>query len=70
MKGFKMLNPYGQTNSFMCFLPHVSVAGVGERLRNASIAAHFRRKGCVGDAALRGSDQGEPAKRGSPTKGI
>jgi len=25
----------------------------------ANIASPFRRKGCVGDAALRGSDQGE-----------
>jgi hypothetical protein len=31
----------------MCFLPNVSVAGVGERLRNANIAAHFRWKGCA-----------------------
>jgi len=38
-----------------------SVAGVEGRLPKASIAYHFRRKGCVGDAALRGSDQGEPA---------
>ena len=29
----------------------------------AGIAAHLRRKGCVGDAALRGSDQGEPPER-------
>jgi hypothetical protein len=65
-----MLKPYRITNSFMCFLPHVSVAGVGERLPKASIAAHFRRKGCVGDAALRGSDQGEPFFYGSPLKGI
>jgi len=27
------------------FLPNESVAGVGERLRNANIAVHFRRKG-------------------------
>jgi hypothetical protein len=53
----------------MFFLPKVSVAGVGERLPKANIAAHFRRKGCVGDAALRGSDQGEPFLNGSPTKG-
>jgi len=46
---------------------------VRERLLSASeadIAEHLRRKGCVGDAALRGSDQGEPAQRGSPTKGF
>ncbi len=42
----------------MFFLPKVGVAGVGERLPKENIAAHFRRKGCVGDAALRGSDRG------------
>jgi hypothetical protein len=31
--------------SFMCFLPNGSVAGVGERLPEADIAAHLRRKG-------------------------
>ncbi len=41
-----------------------------DRLRNAGIGAHFRWKGWSGDAALRGSDQGEPAQRGSPTKGL
>ena len=36
------------------------VAGGGERLPEANIASPFRRKECVGDAALRGSDQGKP----------
>jgi len=47
----------------MCFLPNGGVAEVRERLLSVSeagIAAYFRWKGCVGDAALRGSDQGEP----------
>ena len=35
----------------MFFLPNVSVAGVGGRLPQASIAAHFRRKGCAKDPA-------------------
>ncbi len=48
---------------FMFFLHNGGVAGVRERLPKADIAAHSRRKGCVGDAALRGSDQGEPPKR-------
>ena len=46
------------------FLPNGSVGGVRERLLSVSeagIASHLRRKGCVGDAALRGSDQGKPA---------
>ena len=34
-----------------------------ERLPEANIAEHLRWKGCVGDAALRGSDQGEPPER-------
>jgi len=46
-----------------------SVAGVRERSPKANIASHLRWKGCVGDAALRGSDQGEPPQGGSPTKG-
>ncbi len=52
---------------YLCFLPIVSVAGVGERLLSVSeagFAAHFRRKGCAKDAAARlcgrgGFGQGE-----------
>ena len=50
---------------FLCFLPNVSVAGVGERLPEADIAAHFRWKGCAKDPAARlcgrgGFGQGKP----------
>ena len=44
----------------LCFLPNGGVAEERERLRSASeagIASFFRWNGCVGDAALRGSDQ-------------
>ncbi len=41
----------------------------------ANIASPFRRKGCAKDPAARlcgrgGFGQGEPAKRGSPAKGL
>ncbi len=46
------------------------VAGVRERLPKADIAAHSRRRGCVGDAALRGSDQGEPPTAVPPPEAL
>jgi hypothetical protein len=54
----------------MFFLPNRSVAGVRERLPKADIAAYLRRRGCVGDAALRGSDQGEPPQAVPPPEAI